>query len=188
MLKTSILHQLLLGSICFAPADKGGGTSDDAPIGLITLDENLADVEKPPEVRPGTYNGEVQDVQLPTSGKGNQYFGVKVVIPPEELSADQRDGYPDGAVFYWNRTIVPTPGDRRAMYNLRRLVEALGLDSNTSTIDPNEWMGRKVKVRMRMGKYNNEDRAEIAALEAAEAPSRATASGKRGAAASRGRR
>lgn len=167
-------------SALYAPA--GAGASDDnEPIGIIELDDNLADVEKPAELPAGTYEGEVQDVQTPTSGKGNKYFAIKFVIPPDEIPADLRDDFPDGATLYWNRQIVPTKNDRRAKYNLRRLIEALGLDSNTTSVDPNEWMGRRARLRVVMGKWQGEDRAEIRSIEAAErAPARAQAGKTRG--------
>lgn len=170
MLRSSPLYLLLMASaICRAAADDG------EPLGLIQLESNLADVEKPPEISPGVYTGEVQDVQLPTSAAGNQYFSVKFVIPTDELPADLRESYPDGAILYWNRNIVPKKGDRRAAYNLKVLMESLGLDTNVTEIDPNEWMGREARLRIKMGKYNGEDRAEIASVEAAEGSARASA-------------
>jgi len=138
-------------------------------LSIIELDENLADVEKPPEVPPGVYLGEVQDVQIPTSKQGNRYFSIRFVIAPEELPADVREFYEEGAILFWNRQIVPGAGDARAKFNLRRLVEALGLDTRTTSIDPNEWMGRTARLRVRLGsEYQGERRAEIASVELAE--------------------
>lgn len=147
----------------FSPADYG------EPIGIIELEDNLADAEKPEEIPQGLYTAEVQDVQTPVSGKGNTYFQVKFVIAPEDIAPDVREGYPDGAMLYWNRIIVPKKGDRRALFALRKFVEALGLDSNTTNIDPNEWMGRRARVRVVHGRYQGETRAEIKSVEAAEA-------------------
>lgn len=143
--------------------------ADDEGLGVIELDESLADAEKPPELPAGVYVGEVQDVQKATSGKGNEYFAVTFVIAPDEIPADLREHYEDGARLFWNRTIVPKKGDRRALWNLRKFIEALSLDSNTTSIDPNEWMGRKARLRVVIGKYQGEERAEIRAVEAAEA-------------------
>jgi hypothetical protein len=162
---------------------------DDQVLGVIQLEGNLAEAEKPPEVPKGAYTAEIQDVQIPTSGKGNQYFAVKCVIPPDELPADIRDQFEDGAVLYWNRQLVPTKGDRRAMYNLRKWYEAMGLDPNITEVDPNDWMGQKIKVHVVMGKYQGEDRAEIRSVEAAEAEApKAPARGKAPAAPARGGR
>lgn len=161
-----------------APSD-----DNNEPLGIIELDDNLADVEKPAEIPAGVYTAEVQGVETPTSQKGNKYFAIKLVVPPDELPADIRDDFEDGAVLYWNRNVVPNGRDRRALFNLRKLVEAMGLDSAVNQIDPNEWMGRKVRIRVVMGKWQGEDRAEIRAIEAAERAAPARGAGKgRGAA------
>jgi hypothetical protein len=155
------------GGKVYSPADDG------EPIGIIELDENLGDAEKPEEIPAGLYTAEVQDVQTPVSGKGNTYFAVKFVISPDDLAADVRDDYPDGATLFYNRVIVPKKSDRRALFALRKFVESIGIDSNTTTIDPNEWMGRQARIRVAHGRYNGETRAEIKSVEAAEeAPAR----------------
>jgi hypothetical protein len=165
--------------------------ANDEPMGIIELEENLADVEKPKEIPPGKYVGEVQDVQEKASAAGNSYFAVQFRILPEELPADVAEQYEDGAVLFWNRIIKPRGrSDRRALFNLRKFVEALGLDPNTTSIDPNDWMGRQARLMVRMGSYQGEQRAEIGSVEAAEAkpaPSRAAAKTKP-AAAGRNRR
>src|SRR5580765_1970668 len=141
----------------------------DEPMGIIELDESLADVEKPKEIPPGKYTGEIQDVQEATSGKGNTYFAIQFRVPPDELPADVADQYEDGAVLFWNRVLKPKSGtDRRALFNLRKFIEALGLDANTTTIDPNDWMGRPARLHVVSGRYNGEERAEIRAVEPAE--------------------
>jgi hypothetical protein len=163
--------------------------ANDEPMGILELDENLADVEKPKEVPPGKYTAEVQSVEEKPSAAGNTYFAVQFRIPPDELPADIADQYEDGSLMYYNRIIKPrNRSDRRALFNLRKFIEALGLDSNTTTIDPNDWMGRQARLMVRMGKYQGEERAEIAAVEAAEpkaAPARKAAAAKP---AARGRR
>lgn len=175
-MSSSILKAMLcasagLGSVfhntaTFARAEQS--SSDDETLSIIELDENLADVEKPSELPPGVYTAEVQDVQVNDSQKGNRYFAIKFIVPPEEIPADVRDDFPDGAVLFWNRNIVPTGRDRRALFNLRQLIEKLGLDAATNQVDPNEWMGRSARIRVVMGKWQGEERAEIRAIEAAE--------------------
>ena len=139
----------------------------DEPLGVLELEDNLADVERPPDIPAGRYIGEVQDIQMGVSqGKGNQYYSVRIVIPNDQIPADLREHYPDGATMSWNRQIVPQRGDRRALYNLRKMIEAFGLDSNTTSIDPNEWMGRRVKLLVGPGNlYQGERRMEIKSLE-----------------------
>jgi hypothetical protein len=145
--------------------------ADDEPMGIIELDSSLADVEKPREVPPGKYVGEVQDVQENTSQKGNTYFAIQFRVAPDQLPKDVAEEYEDGAVFFWNRILKPKGrGDRRALFNLKKFIEALGLNPNTTTIDPNEWMGRPAKLHVVMGRYQGEERAEIRSVEAAEVP------------------
>lgn len=160
------LRSMLLGGLShtkvYSPADDG------EPIGIIELDENLGDAEKPEEIPPGLYTAEVQDVQTPVSGKGNTYFAIKFVVSPDDLPADIREDYPDGAVLFWNRVIVPKKGDRRALFALRKFVESIGIDSNTTSIDPNEWMGRQARIRVALDRYQGETRAQIKSVEAAE--------------------
>lgn len=146
---------------------------DQENLDVIELEESLADVERPVECPPGLYLGEVQDVQVATSAKGNTYYAVKFVIPQDEIPADVQDDFEDGVVLYWNRQIKPRDGkDRRALYSMRKFVEALGLDANTTTIDPNDWMSCHARLRVRHG-VNPRDpaagkRAEIASVEPVE--------------------
>jgi len=147
----------------------------DEALGVIELDENLSDAEKPPELPAGVYTGEIQDVQRQTSKAGNDFFAIKFVVPPEEIAADMQDAFEDGAILYWNRQIIPTGKDRRALFNLKKFIEAIGLDANTTSIDPNEWMGQRAKLRVRQERYQGELRSSISAVEPADepAPSRA---------------
>ena len=147
---------------------------DDETLDVIELEESLADVEKPAELPAGIYVGEVQDVKVATSAKGNAYYAVKFVVAADEIPADIQQDFEDGATLFWNRQIKPRDGkDRRALFNLRKFVEALGLDANTTSIDPNDWMGCQAKLRVRQT-LNPRDpaagkRAEIASIEPMEA-------------------
>ena len=150
---------------------------NDDVLSAIELDVNLADVEKPKEIPPGKYVGEVQDVQVNTSGKGNQYFAIRFVIPPEQIPADLAEQYEEGVTLYWNRQLVPrNAADRRTLFGLRKFIEALGLSSKTSTIDPNEWMGRTATLVVRHGKdLEGNMRAEIGSILAGDSPAPAAA-------------
>jgi hypothetical protein len=165
----SRLHRAMFGGVPAFSLAAFTQLADDDVLGVIELESNLSEVEKPPELPAGLYKGEVQSVEVKTSGAGNQYFAVKFVVPTEEIPADIAEHYEDGAILFWNRNVVPNGKDRRALFNLRKFVEALGLDTNTTTIDPNEWMGRTARLKVQMGKFNDEERAEIKAVEAADA-------------------
>lgn len=146
---------------------------DDAPVGVLELEANLGEVEKPKEPAAGSYEAEIQNVEEKMSDKGNEYYSIKLVIPTENLPADVADSYEDGFVMYYNRIMKPKGKDRRALYNLRKFYEAMGLDTNITAVDPNDWMGQKVKVRTKAGTWQGEPRLEIASLEpVSSAPAR----------------
>ena len=129
---------------------------------VLELEENLSEVERPPDLPPDTYLGEVQGVDVKQSDKGNDYYSIVFKIAADEIPADMREHYEDGTSLTWNRNLVPKKGDRRALFNLRKLVESLGLDANTTQIDPNEWMGRQAKLVCGLGQpYQGERRLEI---------------------------
>jgi hypothetical protein len=139
--------------------------ADDEPLGIVELEGNLADAEKPPEVPPGKYIGEVQNVQANSSQAGNRYWSIRFVIPQEELPQNVAEHYEDGAALYWNRQIVPRDNrDRRTIFALKQLYSALGLDPNITSVDPNDWMGCQALLTVRHGQYLGETRAEIQSL------------------------
>lgn len=138
-------------------------------LGIISLEQNLSDVERPPEVPVGRYVAEIQSVEVKTSGAGNDYFAMKMLVPQEMIPADVAEHYEDGAIFFYNRLLVPKASDRRSLWNLRQFVEKLGLDTTTSEIDPNEWMNQSVGVVIGTEKnLEGEMRSTIKSLFAAE--------------------
>lgn len=150
----------------------------EAELSIISLDTNLGDVEKPPELPASRYIGEVQDVQVQTSAGGNEYFAIKLHIAPDQIPAEMQEHYEDGAIFYWNRQLVPKKGDRRTLFNLKELYKKMGLDPNVTEIDPNEWMGQKVGVVLGSEVYQGEARANVKSLYAAEEVAAAPRGGK----------
>ena len=143
-------------------------------LGIIQLDQNLSDVERPPEVPVGKYIGEIQSVEVKTSGQGNEYFAIRILVPSDNIPAEVAEHYEDGALFFYNRLLVPKGNDRRSLWNLRQFVEKIGLNSNTNEIDPNEWMNQNVGLVIGMEKnLEGELRSGVKSLFAAEeAPAR----------------
>ena len=62
--------------------------AEQEELGIISLDMNLADVERPPEIPVGKYLGEIQSVEVKTSGQGNDYFAIRVLVPAENIPAE----------------------------------------------------------------------------------------------------
>jgi hypothetical protein len=143
-------------------------------LGIIQLDTNLSDIDRPPEIPVGRYVGEIQSVEVKTSAAGNEYFALRILIPADNIPAEVSEHYEDGAMFFWNRMLVPKGNDRRSLWNLRQFIEKIGLNSNTNEINPNEWMNQNVGVVIGMSKnLEGELRAEVKSLFAAEdAPAR----------------
>jgi len=148
--------------------------AEQEELGIISLDVNLSDVERPPEIPVGKYVGEIQSVEIKTSGQGNDYFAVRILVPAENIPAEVAEHYEDGALFFFNRLLVPKGNDRRSLWNLRQFVEKLGLDSNTNEINPNEWMNQNIGIVVGTEKnLEGELRANVRSLFAAEeAPAR----------------
>jgi len=141
----------------------------DEDLDIISLDMNLSDVERPPDVPVGRYIGEIQNIEVKTSGQGNDYFAMRVLIPAENIPADIAEHYEDGALFFYNRLLVPKGNDRRALWNLRQFVEKIGLSAETNEIDPNEWMNQRVGLVIGTEKnLEGETRSAIRSLFAAE--------------------
>jgi hypothetical protein len=143
-------------------------------LGIISLEQNLSDVERPPELPVGRYVGEIQSVEIKTSAQANDYFAMRILIPSESIPAEVAEHYEDGAIFFYNRLLVPKGNDRRSLWNLRQFIEKLGLDSNTSEVDPNEWMNQNIGVVIASERnLEGELRSTIRSLFAAEdAPAR----------------
>jgi hypothetical protein len=80
---------------------------DQEELGIISLDVNLAEVERPPEVPVVRYVGEIQSVEIKTSGVGNEYFAIRILVPAEHIPAEVAEHYEDGALFFYNRLLVP---------------------------------------------------------------------------------
>jgi hypothetical protein len=143
--------------------------AEQEELGIISLDVNLSDVERPPEIPVGKYVGEIQSVEVKTSGQGNEYFAVRILVPAENIPAEVAEHYEDGALFFYNRLLVPKGNDRRSLWNLRQFVEKLGLDSNTNEINPNEWMNQNIGINVGTEKnLEGEMRASVRSLFAAE--------------------
>src|SRR5262245_39138401 len=135
----------------------------DEPLGVLELEDNLGDVERPPDISAGRYIAECQDIKSAVSvNKGNAYYAIKMVIPTEQISAYLLQHYPSGVTLNWKRQLIPRKSDRRTLYNLRKLVDAFGLDANTTSFDPNELMGRRVLINVGPSQvFQGERRMEI---------------------------
>lgn len=130
---------------------------------IIELDEDLSDVPDPVNLPKGWYRAEITEVERKNSQRGNDYFAVSLVIPVDEYPSDyDPDNFPDGVKMSYNLLRVPEGKDRRALANIRRFMEILGLSTNVSRIDTNEWVGRDLQVKLDHEKYQGQLNMRIA--------------------------
>lgn len=142
-------------------------TDDDeanAELDIIELDQNLEDYEEPELLPPGFYTGEIQEVEIRQNQKGTgRYYAVKFVVPPSQFPAQYDvENWPEGCPLYYNLVRVPRAGDRRAVSNLRKFIQKLGLSASTNRIDPNEWIGQQAKLKVVHNEYQGVVRENIA--------------------------
>lgn len=142
-------------------------------LSIVQLGKSLDQYEKPTIIRAGKYKAQIVDVNVNKSAKGNNYYAIQVIIPPEEYSRDQKsdleDSYPDGVTLTYNRITVPRgPNDGNAIYRVRRLYQAMNLRMKTDEIDPNEWMGQELIVRTGEDEWEGEPRAQITGIEVSD--------------------
>lgn len=143
-------------------ADAGEASNE---IGIIELEGNLDETEEPQLLPPKWYVAQVTNVSAPTSKKGNRYFSVELTIFPDQYPPDYDvDNAPDGKKFYYNRLSMPGR-DRRSRWNMREFLRKLGLPTNTTQINPDDWMGAKVKAKVTHSTYQGEKRDEVRELE-----------------------
>jgi len=143
-------------------------------LGIISLDVNLADVERPPEIPVGRYVAEIQQIDRKTAANtGNEYYAMQFLIPAEQIPAEIAEHYEDGARMFYNRLLVPNSRDRRSLWNIKQFIEKLGLDVNTTEINPADWMNQNIGIVVGLEKnLEGEMRAVVKSLYAAEeAPS-----------------
>jgi len=136
----------------------------DDSLDVLELDQNLDDYPEPELLPPAWYKAEIQNVTQRTNQKGTgRYYAVEIVIPPENFPPDyDTDNWPDGLKLFYNLLRVPTSGDRRSVANIKRFMASLGLAIDTPRIDPNEWIGRPVRVKVEHGTWEGNRREQIA--------------------------
>lgn len=143
------------------PTDEAEDTEE---LDILELDQNLEDYEEPELLPPGYYTGEIQSVEIRQNQAGTgRYFAIKFIVPPEKFPASYDvDNWPEGCPLFYNLVRVPRPGDRRALSNLRKFMQKLGLSISTNRVDPNEWIGQTAKLKVVHSEYQGVTRENIA--------------------------
>jgi len=129
---------------------------------LLHFAQSLAEAEKPQPLPPGEYTAEIRGAENKVSDRtGNDYISLTMHVSADEYPADYTDGDPDGTILSYNRlSPKATPRNR---YALRQFIEAVGMVPGTE-LDLNDLLGKAVTVRVRVTKYEGDDRSEISAI------------------------
>lgn len=132
--------------------------------GILEFDQNLDEFPEPENLPEGMYVGEIQEVEVRTNQKGTgKYFAIRWLIPPDQFPPDyDTENWPEGCLMYYNLLKYPEHGDRRAISNVRKFMEKIGLSVATNRIDINEWLNQSAKLKVQHGEWQGEARAEIA--------------------------
>ena len=143
----------------------------DEILDVVELEGTLEDVVPPPLLPRGAYPATVQEVSVRVSDKENAYYVVvfniaRVAFPPD-FDPDE-DDYPDGFDVYYQRLLVPTPGDKRTLNRIKKFYHAMGLDTNITSVDPNAWMGRSAKIILDHRMFQGEPQVEVKGIEASD--------------------
>lgn len=137
---------------------------------IIDLDLNLDEMEDYEILPDGAYPAECTQAEVRTSDKGNSYFYTMWKIDPANYPIDyDKANAPNGSVMNYSRVQVPTPGDRRSITNVKKLMSAMGLSLKTSSIDCSQWVGKQAMINVGHEDYNGETRNSIKTIESEDA-------------------
>lgn len=137
---------------------------ESAELDILELDQNLEDYDEPELLPPAYYVGEIQSVEIRQNQAGTgKYFAIKFIVPPEKFPASYDvENWPEGCPLFYNLVRVPKAGDRRALSNLRKFMQKIGVSVSTNQIDPNSWIGQTAKLKVVHSEYQGVTRENIA--------------------------
>jgi len=127
---------------------------------IVDYGVDLSTVEQPPLLPPGPYPAEIVGATEKTSGKGNRYLNIVFRIHPESYPADFVDGDPDGIELHYN--LVQLENSARNRYQMRRLLERIGMNIHVSSVDFNDMIGRTATIETTHTEWQDEQRVQVA--------------------------
>lgn len=134
---------------------------------IVELDMNLDEYDDYEPLPPGGYPFTVTLAETRTSDKGNDFYYCTLQIHPDDFPADYDvANAPEGANLTYARMQKPDPRNRRSITAVKNWLKAIGMTLKTPRINPAEWEGKKGKVILKNGKFNNQPTNEIVAIEA----------------------
>jgi hypothetical protein len=130
-------------------------------MGILNFSQNIADAEPPPQLPAGEYKCVCTAAQDKiAASSGNPMLTLTLQVPSSEFPADFDVGEGvDALTFTLNVVARDIPADR---WRMKNTCKAFGVPL-ASTIDPNDFVGREARARIRMGlDLEKNPRAEVA--------------------------
>ena len=129
-------------------------------MGLLNFSANIADAEAPPQLPAGEYKCIcTAAIDKTAASSGNTMLTLTLQVPRTEFPADfdPGDGV-DELTFTMNVVSRDIPADR---WRMKNVCKAFGVPMSSS-IDPNDFVGREARARIRMGQdLEKNPRAEV---------------------------
>jgi hypothetical protein len=132
-------------------------------MGLLEFSSNIADAEAPPQLPAGEYKCVcTAAVDKKAASSGNPMLTLTLQIPSSEFPADFDGGEGvDALTFTSNIVSRDIPADR---WRMKNTCKAFGVPMSSS-IDPNDFVGREARARVRMGTdLEKNPRAEVGSV------------------------
>lgn len=129
-------------------------------MGLLNFSINIADAEAPPQLPAGEYKCIcTAAVDKTAASSGNPMLTLTLQVPRSEFPADFDPGEGvDELTFTMNVVSRDIPADR---WRMKNVCKAFGVPMSSS-IDPNDFVGRDARCRIRMGMdLEKNPRAEV---------------------------
>lgn len=127
---------------------------------LLTFSSNIADAEPPPQLPAGEYRCIcTASTDKVAASSGNPMLTLTLQVPRTEFPADFDPGEGvDELTFTMNVVSRDIPADR---WRMKNVCKAFGV-AMSNTIDPNDFVGREARARIRMGTdLEKNPRAEV---------------------------
>lgn len=134
--------------------------TEEAMGSIIEYSEDISDATPPSSLPARDYPGEVIEADNGVSkNSGKRRAAVTFVIRPDDFPADYTDAedYPDGKLV---TTYLSTEDNRPARWRMRQFCEALGVTMGSS-LDVNEFVGRKALLSIEPDEYEGVPRERI---------------------------
>lgn len=132
-------------------------------IGVVELDTTLDDTPEPELLPQGMYPAELVNCEARHDSKGVARYNFRFVISPDDFPPDYDvNNYPDGKSLYWGLMKVPTRNDNRSILALRRFMQTLDVPTDVTKVNPSEWIGRRVLLKVEHDTYEGNTRESIA--------------------------